>query len=32
VCLVCSLAASLFIASMCYSLWISSMEPLLEPI
>jgi hypothetical protein len=30
VCLACSFAASLFIASICYSLWISSLKPTLE--
>jgi hypothetical protein len=32
VCLACSFAASLFIASACFSLWVSSSEPILEPI
>jgi hypothetical protein len=32
VCLACSFSASLFIASACYSLWISSLKPTLEPI
>jgi hypothetical protein len=30
--LACSFAASLFIALACYSLWVSSSEPILEPI